>query len=854
MVNGTSNVVNYGTCSTAAATAAKAVSCSNFGLITGAEITVKFTTTNTAANPTLNVNSTGAKAIYYRGSAISAGYLAANRTYTFKYNGSQYDLVGDINTDTNTKVTQTVTTSNASYPLLLAPSGQTATTTTTSYFDSGVTLNPSTNTIAANVSGNANSASKVNNKLTVGSKTFNGSAAVTIAASDLGLASAMLFLGTTTTAITDGATTNPITISGANKTVTAGNVVLYGSKEFVWNGSAWEELGNEGSYKIVQAAVADPSASGISNTFIATISQDANGKITATKKTVAVTNSAPTLSWGATSTIGSVAGTNLQVKMPANPNTDTKNTAGSTNISSKIFLIGATSQSANPQTYSHDTAYVGTDGCLYSNNTKVSVNGHTHSPTEITDGYTSSSFYINTHPENNPTIIPFINNDIAFLTKRGGSVVVKYDNTAQSTDISHVFDGSGSYWQANPKNIPTITIELELHKVFTWTNTIYIDSGANAWRAKDMKIEVINTNYADDVWTTKGSVTNYGRSQWKIITSHTPSGASNASGGFNKIRFTFSNWNNSTIFRIACLGVISYSSTGIREISLPRDGGIMYGGITPYANNSYNLGSSSNKYANVYATNFQGNASTATKWATARNINGMSVQGDSNRFNYGTCSTEAATAAKVVSCTGFALATGSEITVKFTVTNTASNPTLNVNNTGAKAIYYRGAAISAGYLAANRTYTFRYNGNQYDLVGDLDTNTSTTTGTSNKTGTKLFLAGATSQATAPTTYSNSNVYIGTDNCLYSNNAKVATAATKTAQLTVSGWSSNQQTVSVSGITANNLVIISPDPAASNYSAYTQCEIRCTAQAANKLTFTCKKTPSIAITVNIAVIS
>ena len=81
--------------------------------------------------------------------------------------------------------------------------------------------------------GSSDIASKVNNKLTVGSKTYDGSAAVTIAASDLGLASAMLFLGTTTTAITDGAKTNPVAIGGSNKTVTAGNVVLYGSKEFV---------------------------------------------------------------------------------------------------------------------------------------------------------------------------------------------------------------------------------------------------------------------------------------------------------------------------------------------------------------------------------------------------------------------------------------------------------------------------------------------------------------------------------------------------------------------------------------------------------------------------------------------
>lgn len=64
---------------------------------------------------------------------------------------------------------------------------------------------------------------------------------------------------------------------------------------------------------------------------------------------------------------------------------DTKNTAGSTNTSSKIFLIGATSQAANPQTYSHDTAYVGTDGCLYSNSTKVSVEGHTHSYSDLTN-------------------------------------------------------------------------------------------------------------------------------------------------------------------------------------------------------------------------------------------------------------------------------------------------------------------------------------------------------------------------------------------------------------------------------------------------------------------------------------
>ena len=72
---------------------------------------------------------------------------------------------------------------------------------------------------------------------------------------------------------------------------------------------------------------------------------------------------------------------------------------------------------------------------------------------------------------------------------------------------------------------------------------------------------------------------------------------------------------------------------------------------------------------------------------------------------------------------GFALATGARVLVKFTVTNSAANPTLDVNGTGAKPIQYRGAAIAAGTLAANRTYGFVYTGAQYELVGDVDTNT-----------------------------------------------------------------------------------------------------------------------------------
>ena len=65
------------------------------------------------------------------------------------------EVIDKVDTSTNTKVTQTPTSTDASYPLLLSPSGQTQETNTTSYFNSGVVLNPSTKTISADIDGNA---------------------------------------------------------------------------------------------------------------------------------------------------------------------------------------------------------------------------------------------------------------------------------------------------------------------------------------------------------------------------------------------------------------------------------------------------------------------------------------------------------------------------------------------------------------------------------------------------------------------------------------------------------------------------------------------------------------------------
>lgn len=82
---------HYGTCSTAAGTVAKTVTLSGFSLYTGATVSVLFSYANTVANPTLNVNGTGAKAIRVNNAAITAAYYwAANNTVTFVYNGTYW--------------------------------------------------------------------------------------------------------------------------------------------------------------------------------------------------------------------------------------------------------------------------------------------------------------------------------------------------------------------------------------------------------------------------------------------------------------------------------------------------------------------------------------------------------------------------------------------------------------------------------------------------------------------------------------------------------------------------------------------------------------------------------------------
>ena len=268
---------------------------------------------------------------------------------------------------------------------------------------------------------------------------------------------------------------------------------------------------------------------------------------------------------------------------------------------------------------------------------------------------------------------------------------------------------------------------------------------------------------------------------------------------------------------------------------------------------------------------------------------------------YGTCATAAATAAKAVACEEFTsddLVEGTVVNVKFTYAQTYNGaPTLNVNSTGAKNIKRVGTTNAARYeWLAGEVLQFVYDGTYWMLtdgglatttyygVTKLSSSTSSTStslaatpsavkaaydladgkqdalvsGTNIKTVNGTSLLGSGNVEVQPTLVSGTNIKtINNESLLGSGNITIsggggsgASYTTTTCTLPTSGWSSNSITVSATGVTASNDVIVAPAPA--SISAWAAAGVYCSAQGAGTLTFACSTTPTAALTANVMV--
>ena len=105
----------------------------------------------------------------------------------------------------------------------------------------------------------------------------------------------------------------------------------------------------------------------------------------------------------------------------------------------------------------------------------------------------------------------------------------------------------------------------------------------------------------------------------------------------------------------------------------------------------------------------------------------------------------------------------------------------------------------------------------------------------------------------PTAHKNSHKTGGSDAITSEDIGAQAKAKTLTLTLAAVGWhtSSKTQTRAATGVTASNVIIVSPAPASQE--AYGKAGVKCTAQGENSLTFSCESIPTEALSVNIVIL-
>lgn len=343
--------------STSASTAAKVGSSSNYTLEAGKYFQVLNTYSNTAASAlTLNINSKGAKPIYINGAASSASnYTLPSGYYLVYYDGTNYyfrtdgKMTGDITGNAATAdVANSVAWGNITgKPSSFTPSSHTHYELATQGDNRGVATTPN---------------DYANRLVFRGLKTN----------SSFGSPS------TDTYSYVVGLRGWSDSSGGNSHELAFNNTGIYWRSGATTSWGSWYRIYTTGN---------KPTKSDVG---LGNVTNDAQ-----IPKSIGTTKG-DIIYWSAASTparlgIGS-AGQVLKVSSDGIPtwssdnNSDTKNTAGSTDTSSKIFLIGATEQSANPQTYSDNEVYT-TSGVLTAKEIVLSQTGARAITFSRTDGY-----------------------------------------------------------------------------------------------------------------------------------------------------------------------------------------------------------------------------------------------------------------------------------------------------------------------------------------------------------------------------------------------------------------------------------------------------------------------------------
>lgn len=348
-----------------------------------------------------------------------------------------------------------------------------------------------------------------------------------------------------------------------------------------------------------------------------------------------------------------------------------------------------------------DTKYAGSSsaGGAATSADKLNTNaGNTTTPVYFADGIPKALGY--TLAKSVPSDAKFTDTDTK-VTQTASTTNANYrvlmSATADDTTRTEAsVKSSKIYGNPNTGNLQVT----QLNGVTVGTSPKFTDTTYSAVTssANGLAISTDKAKFDAMAFISYGTCTTAAGTQAKVATL-TNSNWSLKVGSLVGIKFTNNNTFNATASAQITLNV---NNTGAKPI---------YG----YGSATANTGTNTTLYGRANYINYYMYDGTYWVWAGSSGDNNTTYTPQSLGFGYGTCSTAASTAAKVVTLSGYNLVVNGMVSVKFT-NSVPANATLNINSKGAKAIYYRGVSIPAGIIAAGDTATFVYVNNVYHLI------------------------------------------------------------------------------------------------------------------------------------------
>lgn len=246
-------------------------SISNYEIVENTIIFLKVHT-NCSASATLTINDGTPIPIYYQGSPVTAGLLKADFTYLLTYHTDRWNILNNLSGSASITIDTNGGLEEGANGLKIKSNG----------------------IVNSMITDGAISNSKLeHNSITIGGHEIELGQSITLAT--LGLSNVLHFKGiATNNSLESGSVSDPFSFANPLPTYNgqAGDVVIYDNgtnlEEYIWIDSTngWEQFGSGLTYKVLQTTVSDPSASGATDAFIDSISQNQNGEITVTKKYV----------------------------------------------------------------------------------------------------------------------------------------------------------------------------------------------------------------------------------------------------------------------------------------------------------------------------------------------------------------------------------------------------------------------------------------------------------------------------------------------------------------------------------------------------------------------------------------